>query len=89
MSSGDSIKPEHLPADLAKTLTSSLPSAISSDENEELPKLPDAVIALEKVLIQNALKKTQGNKSKAAKLLGISERSLWYKLGIYGNLEDS
>lgn len=88
MCRGDSIKPEHLPADLTKALPASMPSAISPDENEELPQLPDAVVALEKVLIQNALKRTQGNKSKAAKLLGISERSLWYKLGIYGNLED-
>ena len=82
MCGGDMIKPEHLPADLTKSIPPRLPATIS-DENEALPQLPDAVIALEKTLIQSALKKTQGNKSKAAKLLGISERSLWYKLGIY------
>ncbi|MDZ4099762.1 MAG: sigma-54 dependent transcriptional regulator, partial [Methylophilaceae bacterium] len=82
MCGGDIIEPEHLPADLTKSIPSRLPETIS-DKNEALPLLPDAVIALEKTLIQNALEKTQGNKSKAAKLLGISERSLWYKLGIY------
>jgi two-component system, NtrC family, response regulator AtoC len=90
MCSGNNINPEHLPADLTKALpAASMPHTISPDENDYLPQLPDAVVALEKALIQNALKRTQGNKSKAAKLLGISERSLWYKLGIYSNLEDS
>jgi two-component system response regulator AtoC len=45
--------------------------------------LPDAVEALEKRLIAEALIATNGNKSRAAKLLEISERSLWYKLSQY------
>jgi len=45
--------------------------------------LPAAVEALERRLIAEALVATQGNKSKAAKLLEISERSLWYKLSQY------
>ena len=35
-------------------------------------------------MIERALKLTKGNKSKAAKMLEISERSLWYKLSNYG-----
>jgi two-component system response regulator AtoC len=38
---------------------------------------------LEKNLIQLALRKTANNKAKAAQLLQISERSLWYKLKKY------
>jgi two-component system response regulator AtoC len=45
--------------------------------------LPQATEALERRLISEALAATHGNKSKAAKLLEISERSLWYKLSQY------
>jgi two-component system response regulator AtoC len=38
---------------------------------------------LEKRLIQQALSKTHDNKAKAAQLLNISERSLWYKIKKY------
>jgi two-component system, NtrC family, response regulator AtoC len=38
---------------------------------------------IEKDMICAALEATQGNKSKAAKLLEISERSLWNKLEAY------
>jgi len=34
--------------------------------------------------IRVALEKTNDNKAKAARVLGISERSLWYKLKRYG-----
>jgi len=46
--------------------------------------LPNAVEQLERQLIAQALAQTNGNKSKAAKVLEISERSLWYKLSQYG-----
>jgi two-component system response regulator AtoC len=39
-----------------------------------------AVDALEHRLIEAALVQADGNKSKAAALLEISERTLWYKL---------
>ena len=45
--------------------------------------IPTASEALEKHLIAAALRQTGGNKSKAARLLDISERSLWYKLTRY------
>jgi two-component system response regulator AtoC len=38
---------------------------------------------LEKQLITKAIAQCNGNKAKAAKLLEISERSLWYKLDQY------
>jgi two-component system response regulator AtoC len=42
--------------------------------------IPAATDLLEKQMIIEALKRTNGNKSKAAKLLEISERTLWYKI---------
>ena len=33
---------------------------------------------------RQALEKCEGNKTKASALLGISERSMWYKLKKYG-----
>jgi two-component system response regulator AtoC len=45
--------------------------------------IPSAIAKTERVLIVNALTETKGNKAKAAKLLQISERSLWNKLSQY------
>ncbi len=45
--------------------------------------LPQIVSALERTLIRQALLKTHGNQSEAARLLGISERTLRYKLKKY------
>jgi two-component system response regulator AtoC len=46
--------------------------------------LTPAVEHLEKTLISQALQQTGGNKAKAARLLEISERALWYKVKKYG-----
>ena len=45
--------------------------------------LPDAVQSLEMQMITEALNQANDNKSRAAKLLNISERTLWYKLSRY------
>ncbi|MDP4117137.1 MAG: sigma-54 dependent transcriptional regulator, partial [Bacteroidota bacterium] len=56
-------------------------------ENDRfLPEISDLNLQLsqlEKEIIVKALKETNGNQSKAAKLLNISERNLRYKLGKY------
>ncbi len=46
-------------------------------------ELNEAIETLESNMIGAALRDTGGNKTKAARLLGISERSLWYKLKKY------
>ena len=46
-------------------------------------ELNAAIENLEESMIRNALNQTGNNKSKAARLLGISERALWYKLKKY------
>jgi two-component system response regulator AtoC len=45
--------------------------------------LTQAVEKLEELMIEQALTQVQGNKARAAALLDISERSLWYKLKKY------
>jgi two-component system response regulator AtoC len=78
---GEIIKTEHLPADIQSPQHNQSPDQ-SSDEAVTL-SIPQATEKLERRLIENALKQTSGNKSKAAKLLEISERSLWYKVSSY------
>ncbi len=52
---------------------------------ESLPcVLPQAVEALEKRLIESALKKTGGNQRRAAQILGLTERMIGYKIKQYG-----
>jgi DNA-binding NtrC family response regulator len=74
LTSGDVIEPEHLPTD---KLLQSLPSrpielALSGDSPDERRR------------IQEAMDRSGGNQTKAAKLLGVSRRTLGLKLGKYG-----
>ncbi|MGV3581858.1 MAG: sigma-54-dependent transcriptional regulator [Methylophilus sp.] len=70
---------QHLPADIAG-ISAQAPAFTIDENNFSIPK---ATEQLERKLIEEALKKCQGNKAKTAKLLEISERSLWYKLEAY------
>lgn len=83
---GQIISAQHLPADMLSgndVLTELMLIANTATQPTETLSLPDAVKALEMRLIAEALKQANGNKSRASKLLGISERSLWYKLSRY------
>ncbi len=74
--------------DLQPTLAGKLEQDDESPINLDMQAQIDA---LEAKLIRAALKRTHDNKSKAARLLDISERSLWYKikkLGIVDEVED-
>ena len=51
------------------------------DENGEST---ESVADMEKEMIRSTLEKTRGNKRKAAKLLGLSERTLYRKINKYG-----
>ena len=59
------------------------PSAPAADGAKAPPPLTQAVEDLEARLIDEALAQADGNKAKAAALLDISERTLWYKLKKY------
>jgi two-component system, NtrC family, response regulator AtoC len=73
------IQLQHLPSDIAGIA----PQEPTFTIDENLYSIPKATEQLERKLIEEALKKCQGNKAKTAKLLEISERSLWYKLDQY------
>jgi len=60
----------------------------------QLEPLPDEEVSIKKAsktleinLIKNALKKTKGNHTHAARLLEISHRALLYKIKEYGIIE--
>jgi two-component system, NtrC family, response regulator AtoC len=59
------------------------PAAPAAEGQKAPPPLNQAVEDLEAQLIDAALAQTDGNKAKAAALLDISERTLWYKLKKY------
>lgn len=84
LAGGQTIQPQHLPADIAQSLApaSNEPSTANSEGNDL--SIPRATETIERRLILQALDACQGNKTKAAKLLEISERSLWNKLNQYG-----
>ncbi len=69
----------------------SLPSLVMNNEIIELENTIssgndlDSILGdLEKQMIENALKASKGNKTEAAKLLGITLRSLRYRLSKHG-----
>ena len=80
ISGNQTVLPKHLPAEMVNHVPARTPETSVA---ANFLALPPAIEALERQLITEALTATQGNKSKAAKLLEISERSLWYKLSQY------
>ncbi len=65
------VHPWHLPADITGTVGAS---------DQETLKLSDALTQTEKSCLLRALHRTNGNKTAAAQLLGISRKNLWEKL---------
>ena len=84
LAGAQTIQPQHLPADISQQLApaTSMPAATQEAADNNL-SIPRATEAIERRLILQALDACQGNKTKAAKLLEISERSLWNKLNQY------
>ncbi|WP_020183101.1 sigma-54 dependent transcriptional regulator [Methylotenera sp. 1P/1] len=93
LSGGNPITPAHLPADIVgqsggamAVLNAGLLGGVTPQGEGSLAhtySIPHATGQLERHLIEEALQACKGNKAKAAKLLEISERSLWYKLEQY------
>lgn len=67
------IDPEHLPPVLVENIQESKVLPVSEDKD-----------TLQKKQLLDALKKTNGNQSKAATLLGISRVTVWHRLRKYG-----
>ena len=76
LANGDTLDVFHLPP--------SLQMKTKDGEKKEQGKLRNVVESQERVLIINALKETQGNQSKAAKLLGTTKRITQYKIQKFG-----
>ena len=74
---GRTIEPENLPAEIT-----------ADKKRKDTPvTLPDTGLSLEEVeidLIRQALSRTQGNRSRSARLLGISRDTLLYRMNKYG-----
>lgn len=70
-----------LPAELSREATAAPLQAAPSLEGQLA--LKDRVESLERQLIEAALARSDNNKAAAARLLGVSERTLWYKLKTY------
>ena len=84
LSQGDTISPTLLPDEVFSPVSAPISASGSVDFAPESLVMEPQVIQLEKRLIQEALNRTGDNKSAAARLLEISERSLWYKIKKYG-----
>jgi two-component system response regulator AtoC len=81
---GDEVTLSHLPAELSHAPSSAPCPMVGSPIEEGSLCLKDRVEALERHLIQSALANSDNNKAAAARALGVSERTLWYKLKSYG-----
>jgi two-component system response regulator AtoC len=81
MTFGNKLRPESLPAQVVRAeearLTSFSPVPFQND-------LRDILKTTEKEMLQAALERNQGNRSKTAKDLGMSRRALLYKIAGYG-----
>jgi two-component system response regulator HydG len=75
LSRGETIFPEHLPAKV---------QAAAGDESDEAPRSGKTIRDVERETIVRALKETGGNRTHAAKILGISRRTLQNKIREYG-----
>lgn len=84
------IQAQHLPSDMTGFQPQSFQvsdetKVVSSDISkiDNALSIPKTIEQIERKLISEAIAACHGNKSKAAKLLEVSERSLWYKLEQY------
>ncbi len=82
LSRGEQIEVQHLPREIVTaTEIAALPEA--TPLSPSLSLIP-AVERLERALVIQALRQAADNKAKAARLLEISERAIWYKIKKYG-----
>ncbi len=79
---GEQIDTQHLPPEIV-SVAEALSAPAFIPPAQQLTLIP-AVERLEKTLISQALQQVAGNKAEAARLLDISERTLWYKVKKYG-----
>jgi Nif-specific regulatory protein len=84
---GDTLLPEHLPAEVIAAAGNKRPDVGSEAGAQPSPPgefVPRLLSEIEREHIQRVLEHVQGNKVKAASLLGISRTTLYEKLKEYG-----
>ncbi|MGD9140169.1 MAG: sigma 54-interacting transcriptional regulator [bacterium] len=72
---GEALLPEHLPPDITRGIPHITHAALGP---------VSSVDQMEKLLIEEALKQTGGNRTRAARKLGMSRSSLWRKIKKHG-----
>jgi len=80
---GRTIESQYLPQDLVPAPRLPAADAAAAEALASLV-LDEQVAALVRRLIEAALQRSDNNKAAAARLLGASERTLWYKIKKYG-----
>ncbi len=75
----DEIRPAHLPSDITEATRRRFARG-----TDQFRKLPDAVHDFERRYLLEALSHCQGNRTRAAMLLGISRKNLWEKMRARG-----
>jgi two-component system, NtrC family, response regulator AtoC len=83
----ETITPEDLPANVAAATAVAPPVVVPSREpegDESRLSMKQRVRSLEESLIRRALEQSNSNRTRAAKLLDISHRTLLYKMQEYG-----
>ncbi|MGC8578835.1 MAG: nif-specific transcriptional activator NifA [bacterium] len=83
MTRGNIIDIDDLPLPMVSKLSEETNISYSPQRQNNNVKLPNAIEEIEKTKIIEALKKTGGVKAKAARLLGITQRQLGYKIKKY------
>ena len=73
------IRPEHLPPAIQRA-SQAAPVTEPAPAPALTGSLDDALETWERRMILDALQRTHGVQARAAKLLGVSERSLWYRI---------
>ena len=81
MTDSGEIETQHLP----ETITRGFSGGIITrrEEDGDIASIDDQIKEIEKGMIVEALKKTNGVQIKAAELLGINQRSLWHRVKKY------
>ena len=77
---GDEIQPAHLPANLTRDWQMGAIPSESVVPLSESQNLDNRLKELERAMIIEALTRSDGVQVKAAKILGIKERSLWHRI---------
>jgi transcriptional regulator with PAS, ATPase and Fis domain len=80
MTEGNEIETEHLPA----AIRGEAGKQLCSLGSEAIGSIDERIEEIEKAMIVDALQRCDGVQARAAKLLGIKDRSLWHRIKKYG-----